>query len=190
MELCCLFHFYFLHVLRTEVSLPYDLASCLFEVEQSMINLLRFFSELSKVELGGSITDLLANLSSSAPPKSRKASSRTNTKRVRELISDNELSRALNMLARTNSSSMCSSCSLTKTEVLEELNRLHPRDESLSSIEIPESAPFSGFPISSISNAALSSPATGGGISHWHAKNTGQSIPETDSQFLVSVFTN
>ncbi|KAL0238670.1 hypothetical protein GEMRC1_012146 [Eukaryota sp. GEM-RC1] len=98
-------------------------------------------------------------------PKSTKASSRTNTKRVRELISDNELSRALSMLSRTNSS-----CSLTKIEVLEELNRLHPRDESLSSIEVPESTPFSGFPISSISNAALSSPATEGGISHWHAK--------------------
>ncbi|KAL0240263.1 hypothetical protein GEMRC1_004933 [Eukaryota sp. GEM-RC1] len=69
------------------------------------------------------------------------------------------------MLSRTNSS-----CSLTKIEVLEELNRLHPRDESLSSIEVPESTPFSGFPISSISNAALSSPATEGGISHWHAK--------------------
>ncbi|KAL0238674.1 hypothetical protein GEMRC1_012150 [Eukaryota sp. GEM-RC1] len=38
LELCCLLHLYFLPVLRTEVSLSYDLACCLFEAEQRLLH--------------------------------------------------------------------------------------------------------------------------------------------------------
>ncbi|KAL0204770.1 hypothetical protein P9112_000077 [Eukaryota sp. TZLM1-RC] len=133
-----------------------------------IVNLIQFMSNIQSINTGSDSSQVIDSMLSHVAPKhTLKNPGGINKKRVQELIRDNELSRAMNMVTRTNAQ-----LSLSQSEVKKELDRLHPKDDNLQNYESPPEVLTNSMTLSvqEVEDAILEMPASEGGVFHWHGK--------------------
>ncbi|KAL0224329.1 hypothetical protein P9112_003719 [Eukaryota sp. TZLM1-RC] len=138
----------------------------------SLFKLFRFQHRVDKFNIG-QCEDTSSFFCNTTPIRPHTFSNRVNIKRVKELIHDNELSRAMNLLSREPPTA-----NITNKSMLEQLQHLHPADPNFCHYNNMLTEHYSYHDSSSVADAILNSPMTEGGPSHWHAKLLKQCIDD------------
>ncbi|KAL0208514.1 hypothetical protein P9112_011101 [Eukaryota sp. TZLM1-RC] len=120
----------------------------------SLFKLFRFQHRVHKFDIG-QCEDTSSFFCNTTPIRPHTFSNRVNIKRVKELIHDNELSRAMNLLSREPPTA-----NITNNSMLEQLQHLHPADPNFCQYNNMLTEHYSYHDSSSVADAILNSPMT------------------------------